>query len=427
MQHVPARAWYTLVILVLGAVLSYTDRFILNVLVDNIGKDLRLSDVGISFAQGPAFALVYAVAALPAGLIADRANRRAILLAGMGLWSVGTLACGFAHSLPQLLLFRCVVGIGEASFFPTAVALLTSTFPPERRGLAFGALFMGGAVGSGASVVIGAGLLALLPPVLGWPLLPSPAAWRGVMIVMGGCGALLMTAVALIQEPAREVSGGAPRMGFRNGLALLISDGGGLLLVLALAATADAASSSWAPMFFARALGFTSGEIASLVGPAAIVAGAAGFLIGGVLADHLEIKAHRNGRVTLALASACLTAACLSFVFYTGLRAVAGFAALTFFMAVLNVAGASALLRRLPSNMQGFTTAVLAFTLILTGLAAGPTLVALVASSVLHRATAVGTALFLVGGCSMLGAIVVLAVLRLRSRLPAQSVRGATA
>ncbi len=92
-------AWYALIVLFLAAVLSYTDRYILNVLVTNIGADLRLSDVKISLVQGAAFAIIYATASLPLGRLADRTHRINMILLGLGTWSLGTAACGLAALL----------------------------------------------------------------------------------------------------------------------------------------------------------------------------------------------------------------------------------------------------------------------------------------------------------------------------------------
>lgn len=404
--QVSASAWYALVVLTLGAVLSYTDRYIINVLVDGIRRDLILDDVAISLVQGAAFAIVYATAAIPFGMLSDRISRRRILLAGTALWSVGMFGCGLAGTYQQLIIFRCLVGIGEASFFPASLSLLAAAFPPERRGLAFGALLMGSAIGVGAAVSIGGGLLAILPPHLDWPFLPSGSGWRGVLIILASAGPALMLLILSIREPARVVGDAAVSRLSRRGLFDLLKAGGILLLGLALLSIADVATSAWAPAFFSRLLNFTPAQIATKVGTAAIVGGGAGCLLGGVLSDHLDARGVRSARESVAVAACGAALFGLIFVFLSGSWAVASYALFVFAVGVASVAGASAFLRRLSLNMQGFGTAVVAFAMVMAGLGSGPTIVALVKQHILGGDTQTGLAIFLVGSLTLLPALI---------------------
>jgi len=91
-------AWTVVAILIATAVLSYTDRQVLSLLVDPIRADLGISDTQISLLLGTAFAVVYGVAGLPLGYLADRTSRRNLIFAGVLVWSIGTLACGLSQS-----------------------------------------------------------------------------------------------------------------------------------------------------------------------------------------------------------------------------------------------------------------------------------------------------------------------------------------
>lgn len=404
-RRVPASAWYALVVLTLGAILSYTDRYIINVLVDGIRRDLILDDVAISLVQGAAFAIVYSIAAIPFGMLSDRIRRRNILLAGTALWSAGMLGCGLAGTYQQLVVFRCLVGVGEASFFPASLSLLAAAFPPERRGLAFGALLMGSAIGVGAAVSIGGGLLAILPPRLDWPFLPTDSSWRGVLIILAAAGPGLMLLIMSIREPGRVATDIAVRRLSGRGLTDLLRAGGILLLSLAMLSIADAATSAWAPAFFSRVLNFTPMQIAAEVGTAAIVGGGAGCLLGGILSDHLDARGIRNARELVACAACGAAVFGLSFVFVSGSTAVAAYALFVFAVGVASVAGASAFLRRLALNLQGFGTALVAFTMVMAGLGSGPTVVALVKQHILGGDAQTGLAIFLVGTLTLLTAL----------------------
>src|ERR1700704_1044423 len=76
-------AWTVVAILVATAILSYTDRQVLSLLVDPIRADLGISDTQVSLLLGTAFAVVYGVAGLPLGYLADRTSRRNLIFGGV--------------------------------------------------------------------------------------------------------------------------------------------------------------------------------------------------------------------------------------------------------------------------------------------------------------------------------------------------------
>src|SRR4029077_3199050 len=85
-------AWTVVAILIATAVLSYTDRQVLSLLVDPIRGDMGISDTQISLLLGTAFAVVYGIAGIPLGYLADRISRRNLIFAGVCVWILGTLA-----------------------------------------------------------------------------------------------------------------------------------------------------------------------------------------------------------------------------------------------------------------------------------------------------------------------------------------------
>src|SRR6201996_6833190 len=184
-------AWTVVAILVATAVLSYTDRQVLSLLVDPIRADLGISDTQVSLLLGTAFAVVYGLAGIPMGLLADRISRRNLILAGVLVWSLGTLACGFSRSFEELFAGRIVVGLGEAVLSPAAISLISDYFPPARRGTAVGCFLSGIAMGIGAAVFIGGGGLGVVQSRLpaGTPFAAQPA-WRLVLLFIGGPGLL---------------------------------------------------------------------------------------------------------------------------------------------------------------------------------------------------------------------------------------------
>jgi MFS family permease len=91
-----AAGWYAVVVLCLTLLVSFTDRLVINLVVDPIRVTLSLTDFEISLLQGAGFAVIFALAGVPCGRLADATNRRNVIMAGITLWSVATIACGLA-------------------------------------------------------------------------------------------------------------------------------------------------------------------------------------------------------------------------------------------------------------------------------------------------------------------------------------------
>jgi predicted MFS family arabinose efflux permease len=154
---------------VLGAlfvlyIFNFVDRYILSLLLDPIKRDLALSDTQLGLLSGPAFAILYATGGIPLARYADRGSRTRLITAGFVVWSAMTAACGMAKSYTQLLIARVGVGIGEASFTPTAHSLIADYFPPARRALAMAVFAAGATVGTMFGNLIG----GYLGDSLGW-------------------------------------------------------------------------------------------------------------------------------------------------------------------------------------------------------------------------------------------------------------------
>ncbi|MFP8876157.1 MAG: MFS transporter, partial [Myxococcota bacterium] len=118
-------AYYVLSMLFLVLATSLIDRNILGILLEDIKRDLNVSDTQIGLLTGPAFAVTNALAGIPLARLADRWSRRSILAWGLAAWSVLTAFQGITRSFGALLLTRIGVGIGEASTGPSAHSLIS--------------------------------------------------------------------------------------------------------------------------------------------------------------------------------------------------------------------------------------------------------------------------------------------------------------
>src|SRR3546814_2266672 len=90
--------------------LSFMDRTLISLLFEPIKSELALSDTQIGALIGFGFVIFYSVLGLPFGALADRSNRRNLILLGLVAWSLATSASGFAGGFTMLLMMRALVG-----------------------------------------------------------------------------------------------------------------------------------------------------------------------------------------------------------------------------------------------------------------------------------------------------------------------------
>src|SRR5205823_8366106 len=188
MHKTPHLAFTFCVLLGINTV-NFYDRQVLGAVQEKVRGEWGLSDSQLGW-LGTAFILLYAVVGLPLGRLADRARRKWILAAGVGLWSVLTFASGFAWNFWSLFALRLGVGVGEASCAPVASSLIGDLVPAERRARAMSVFMLGLPLGLALSFFI-SGTVA---EYLGWP---------AAFFVAGVPGLFLAVAALFLVDPAR--------------------------------------------------------------------------------------------------------------------------------------------------------------------------------------------------------------------------------
>lgn len=279
------RAWVMLALLGLLYILSFIDRFILALLVAPLKADLGLSDVQLGLLFGTFFAIFYGLLGVPLARLADRGNRKRLIIAGVVIWSACTLGSAFARDYATLAALRFGLAIGEAALTPAAFSMLTDAFPPRRRMLA-GTLFSAsGMLGASLSFAIGAGVIAAAE-VLARDV--DLAAWRIAFVAVGVPGFVLAALFALLaREPARMTHETAPPLGdvvrYLGARRRLY---GGLYAGAAAAQMMSYAMVAWSPVLLERQYGFNVKEAGLLLGAAHVFSA-----VGGTLAVPTAIRA----------------------------------------------------------------------------------------------------------------------------------------
>ena len=142
----------------------------ITVALPSISKEFSMSAVLLTWVA-TSYLLAAAVFLVPFGRFADIRGRRKIFLAGMWVFMVSTGMCALAPSSYLLIFFRVVQGVGSAMTFGTAIAILTSVYPPHLRGQALGM--------TTAMTYVGLSI----GPFLGG-LLTGLFSWRGIFVVI---------------------------------------------------------------------------------------------------------------------------------------------------------------------------------------------------------------------------------------------------
>ena len=406
--------WYAVAILSGAAILSYTDRYVLNLLVDSVRHDLSITDTQVSYLQGAAFAIVYSLMAVPIGRYADRHNRRNLIVAGIAVWSLATAACGLAASFGELFLARIFVGIGEAVLAPSVLSLIPDFFPPNRRGAPIGVFLTAVNLGGALAALVGGALIGAFAGgrLAGLPWAGHLEPWRAVMIFLAVPGALVAVALATIREPERggllhaAAHGGDVRE-LRAVLGYLSGNKWTFILFFA-AFTLDSlrqqGTDSWMPMVFVRQFGLSPAQTGQMMGWTLLACTGSGALLGGLLSDWVAHNGRIDAVLRLVLAASCSQLLVLAFpLLPTAGAALAGYGAYSLLINLGWTAGQAAILNAVPTAMRGFTTGIQCSMYTLIGMGFGPTAVAATMQLVYGKPSAVGDSIFTVAlPCSLL-------------------------
>jgi len=401
--RVSARAWWAMAIFVLAAIISYSDRQVMGLLVDPIRAELSLRDTDLGLLQGVAFAMVYALASLPLGWAADRTSRRNLVIAGVVIWSLATISCGYARSFNELFLARILIGIGEASLAPAVVSMIADLFPLERRGMAIGLFNMGMIVGGGGAFIVGGGLLSIAASggFESWPFLNALTPWRVALVIMGISGALLIILLLTVSEPIRRGANsgaGQSLKGMYNSVRSRRSTLLPLYAAIASVSVMEFGMMMWMPTLMTRRFNFGLSEAGGTLGAIVITAAVLGTLIGGLMSIWVIKRWSVQGLLRAASIFVCFGTLTMAAGFAeSGILALALFFCWQFSATCSSLIGITTLQNILPNELRGFGISIAAFLNIIVGLGIGALLPPLIVESVYKDPTSIGLALSTVG------------------------------
>ena len=184
-----ANPWAVLAVFALGTFLTLLDLTIVNIAIPSIVDDIHAPLEGILWMLN-AYSLVYAVLLITSGRLGDIFGPRQVFALGVAVFTLSSALSGLSQDATQLVLARAGQGLGAALLAPQGLPMITSLFPPDRRG--------------GVFAIFGmlAGLAVVLGPTLGG-LIVSNWGWRWIFYVNVPVGALILALTARVVTDLR--------------------------------------------------------------------------------------------------------------------------------------------------------------------------------------------------------------------------------
>jgi len=190
-----SRQRWTLALVCTATFMLLLDITVVSVALPSIQRDLHASLPDLQWVID-AYTLVLAVLLLPAATLGDRLGRRRLFLAGLVIFTAGSLACALAPTALALELFRALQGVGGAVLFATGTPLLRAEFSGAALARALG-LF--GATIGGATAI---------GPLAGG-VLTDTLGWRSIFFINLPIGVAAFAAGVVRLRESRGPAGGA--------------------------------------------------------------------------------------------------------------------------------------------------------------------------------------------------------------------------
>jgi len=196
-----AYKWVVASVVVFGVFMSILDQTIVNIAIPRLqtafGADIHSVQWVLT-----AYILTQGVITPTAGYFADTLGTKRFYIISLAAFTIGSVLCGLAWSLPALIFFRILQGAGGAALFPLSITMLFREFPPQERGIASGVF----------------GVPALLAPAIGPTLggyLVTYAGWQSIFFINLPIGILAIILVSIfIRETQVQVNQRFDFLGF---------------------------------------------------------------------------------------------------------------------------------------------------------------------------------------------------------------------
>ena len=367
------RATYVLVICSLLNAVAYADWQVMSVVLQPMKIDLGLTDAQVGIVNTAYFLGIIAFT-LPVAHLVDVWSRKKMIGLMAIVWSGFTLATGAVGGFASLLVTRLGVGLGEAGFGPGGTALVSASYPEEKRGRKLGIF----------NVFITVGVI--LGVIAGGYLSANYGGWRTPFYVFGVPGIVLGILAFFMQDYSLKQADGSKVVhgSFTKNLGQLlrIPTLRWLYAGLGMYAVLQVSVGTWFPSLLIRAYDIKEDKAGLVMGVVTIF-GLAGPILGGIIADRWQHK-YSGGRMRLAALSIAIASVFVWLVLIAGFdlnnRTLMFFCAAmmplhSIFVGMALPAVAATSQDVVPTNLKGLSWGAALVSLFLLGGAWGPLLV----------------------------------------------------
>ena len=390
----PRVAWYAVFIFSLTLMINFLDRGIISLLVPSIKADLQLTDFQMSLLMGFAFIMFYVFLGLPVARYADVGVRRTIVGVGIGLWSLATALCGFAHTFWQFFAARVGTGVGESCGGPATYSMLADLFPPQKLPRAIAVMSFGFMAGTGLSLIIGGAIVQYLtglgPQV--FPIVGLLKPWQMTFLLVGLPGLVVSAMLWTLPEPVRRgretATGERPQsIPLRTVIRFLYDNRsvyGTMLLGLAFSTTLSIGTLNWGPAFYGRTYGWSMAQVGLITGFVILVVWPPGAMFGSWLAERWHRQGKHDANLRVVLWTICLLIpGQIAFPLMPRPEYAIAISAVNGFIAAWLLGPQNAAVQVItPNAMRGQFSALVIFIINVLGYGLGPTLIATITDKV---------------------------------------------
>lgn len=303
--------WIVVALLWVVALLNYMDRQMLSTMRDAMMVDIVELEYAAHFGRLMAvFLWIYGLMSPVAGIIADRINRKWLIVGSLFVWSFVTLMMGYCSSFNQIYILRAVMGISEALYIPAALSLIADYHEDKTRSLAIGihmtGLYIGQALGGfGATIA-------------------NRYSWETTFHTFGLVGVLYSFLLILFLHEKKDShqwvskSKGKPQSPFKDalkGVCVVLSNVSFWIILFYFATPSFPgwATKNWLPTLFSENLGISMAEAGPLATITIASSSFLGVIFGGILSDKW-IQKNLRGRIYTGAIGLALTIPALLFL-----------------------------------------------------------------------------------------------------------------
>ena len=276
------------------ALLNYMDRQMLSTMQEAMKVDIvELNKAEAFGALMAIFLWIYGFMSPIAGMIADRVNRKWLVVGSLFVWSAVTFLMGYAQDFHELYWLRAIMGVSEALYIPSALSLIADWHEGKSRSLAVGVhmtgLYVGQAIG---------GFGATAAAAFSWQ---ATFHWFGIV----GIAYSLVLILFLKENPIHNIAikeiDNVPKeknSSVISGLSLLFTNWAFWIILIYFAAPSlpGWATKNWLPTLFADSLNIPMAEAGPISTITIAVSSFIGVILGGILSDRW-VQKNIRGRI----------------------------------------------------------------------------------------------------------------------------------